>query len=176
MASRTGAQFSHFFIYSLQKLPKDSVGPLLKAVEEAKFARFIFQSQSVPRKVQTLMSRSSVVKLPFLPRKLVFFNMKVTNHDAKTADDLGLYDGTLGGTIRALGMKDSMTSIKREMKKGTRGLAALFSPDVLNSTAFEAGTYGAFSPKERQFLWEGTREATPEMKKVALFLAMRRPL
>lgn len=67
-APKGGSALQHFFIYSLQNLPTDSVGPLLKAVEDAKYSRFIFQTQSVPKKIRTLQSRSSVVHLPFMSR------------------------------------------------------------------------------------------------------------
>ncbi len=171
MAPRGGSKLNHFFIYSLQKLPHDSMGPLLKAVEEAKYSRFIFQAQSTPRKSHTLMSRSQVVRLPFFSRKVVLGNMKALSHDAKTADSLGLYDGTLGGTIRSLAMKDTMTSIQRDMKQGMRGLPSLFTADVLGSLAFEAATYPHMNEQERAYL---DRYKTPARQKLALLLALQR--
>lgn len=171
LASRGGSELQHFFIYSLQKLPADSTGPLLKAVEDARYARFIFQAQSTPRKIHTLMSRSSVVKLPFLTKAMVLANLKAMNHDAKLADDLNLYDGTLAGTIRALGMKDTLVSIRREMSRGLRGISAVYTPEVLGSLAFESATYDFFTEKERRFLG---KNPTPDRKKLALFLATSR--
>jgi hypothetical protein len=171
LGSRAGSKLNHFFIYSMQRLPTDSVGPLLKAVEEAQSSRFIFQAQATPPKIHTLMSRSTVIRLPFLSRKIVLGNMKAMNHDAKTADQLGLYDGTLAGTIRALSMKDTTCEIRREMKRGPRGLAAVFAPDVLGSLAFDSATYDFFTEQERRYL---QRHNTPERKKLAVFLAMQR--
>jgi len=156
-APRGGSALNHFFIYSLQSLPTDSVGPLLKSVEEAKYSRFIFQAQSVPRAIKTLMSRSNVCRLPFLSRKMVLGNMKALNHDARTADQLNLYDGTLAGTIRALSAKDTIAEIQRELKRGPRGLTALFNPDILNSVAFEQATQDLLTDKERAFLRGGKR-------------------
>ncbi len=170
-APRGSSELTHFYIYGLQDLPSQSTGPLLKAVEEARYARFIFQSQSTPRKVHTLMSRSSVVKLPFFSRRMVLGNMKALNHDAKTADQLGLYDGTLAGSIRNLGMKDTLTEIRRYLKSGTRGLAAAYAQDVLQSLAFDAAAYPVLSKEERLYL---DRKKTPERQKLALFLALRR--
>lgn len=172
-AGRGGSDLQHFFIYGLQKLPQDSVGPLLKAVEDAKFSRFIFQAQSVPRKILTLKSRSSVVKLPFLPKNVVLANLRSMNHDARTADELNLYDGTLAGTIKALGMKDTTILIQREMSKGLRGIASVFAPEVLDSLAFESATREKMNAAELRFLG---RNPSNERKKLALFLAMGRML
>jgi hypothetical protein len=171
LGARGGSELQTHFIHSLQKLPTDSAGPLLKVVEDALFARFIFQAQSTPRKLHTLMSRSAVVRLPFLTKAAVLANLKAMNQDAKTADELGLYDGTLEGTLRALAMKDTITNIRREMGKGTRGLASLFNPDLLNSNAFEKATYDHLTDQERKFLG---KRPTNDRKKIALYLATMR--
>lgn len=65
--------------YSLQKLPAESVGPLLKVTEDAKWSRFIFQAQTVPKKLYTLRSRSSVVSLPFFTKDVVLANLNGMN-------------------------------------------------------------------------------------------------
>lgn len=177
-APRGGGNLSHFYIYSLQKLPTDSVGPLLKAVEEARYSRFIFQAQAAPPKIHTLMSRSSVVRLPFLPKNLVLGNMKAMNYDARTADQLGLWDGTLGGTIKALSMKDSMLEYRRETANGTRGLAALYHPDVMKSLAFRPATNHLYSDEERRFMTRAGNDEDSALstarRKIALFTAMTR--
>jgi len=152
LASRGGSELNHFFIYNLQNLPTNSTGPILKAVEESKYTRFIFQTQSIPRKIRTLMSRSSVVRLPFLSKRVVLGNMKAMNHDARTADQLDLYDGTLAGTIKALAGKDAIIEIQREMKRGFRGLTAVFNPEVLNSLVFDTATYNYMTEEERALL------------------------
>lgn len=128
-APRGGSAWQTFFIYSLQKLPVESVGPLLKVTEDAKWSRFIFQAQTVPKKLYTLRSRSSVVSLPFLSKDVVLANLKGLNYDAKTADELDLYDGTIAGTIHNLRIKDALTAIRRELSKGARGIAALYYQD-----------------------------------------------
>jgi len=151
-ASRGGSDLNHFFIYRLQYLPTDSVGPILKAVEEAKYSRFIFQAQNVPRKVRTLMSRSSVVRLPFLSKRVVLGNMKAMNHDARTADRMNLYDGTLGGTIKSLAGRDAIIGIQRDLKRGMRGLVGMYNPDILNSLVFDVATYNYFTEEERRYL------------------------
>lgn len=161
-APRGGSQLNHFFVYGTQKIPADSVGPLLKAVEEARFTRFIFQAQSTPKKIHTFMSRCSVAHLPFLTKKTVLGNIRVSNLDARTADQLDLYDGTLAGTIRALSMKDSMIEIRREMTRGLRGIAALFGPSVLQSLAFEPATDELFDDQEKAFLRRGTTDTQTE--------------
>jgi len=152
LASRGGSELNHFFIYNLQNLPVNSTGPILKAVEESKYSRFIFQAQSIPRKIRTLMSRSSVVRLPFLSKQVVLGNMKALNYDARTADQLGLYDGTLAGTIKALSGKDAIIEIQRDMKRGLRGLTAMFNPEVLKSLVFDAATYSYMDEEERALL------------------------
>jgi len=177
-APRGGSSLSHFYIFSLQKLPAESVGPLLKATEEAKYSRFIFQSQACPHKIHTLMSRSSVLRLPFLSKKSVLANMKAMNHDAKTADQMDLYDGTLGGTIRALGMKDSMMEIKRETTRGLRGLTGLYNPEILGSLAFEPATDQLFTAQEKAFTRRAAGAADGHIaqarKKIALHRALGR--
>jgi len=152
LAARGGSELNHFFIYNLQNLPVNSTGPILKAVEESKYSRFIFQAQSTPRKIHTLMSRSSVMRLPFLSKQVVLGNMKAMNHDARTADQLDLYDGTLAGTIRALSGKDAIIEIQREMKRGQRGLTAMFNPEVLKSLVFDVATYNYMDEEERALL------------------------
>lgn len=171
MASRSGSELSHFYIYHLQKLSTESVGPLLKAVEESRYSRFIFQTQSTPRKIHTLMSRSSVIRLPFMSRPSVLANMKALNHDAKAADTLGLYDGTLSGTIKALSMKDTLIQIRRETRRGLRGLAALYNQEVLNSLAFSVATNELTSVEEKEFLRRGDSH---ERKKLVLYLILGR--
>lgn len=170
-ASLTGVELTHFFIGGLQKLPADSVGPLLKAVEEAKFARFIFQAQTVPRKILTLRSRCSVVSLPFMSRKMVLANIKAENLDAKTVDQLNLYDGTHVGTKRALEMKDRAAELRREITKGARGLTALYNPELLGSAAFNYVMADKLTEKERWYL---RRMDTPTRRKLVTFLLLQR--
>jgi len=171
LASRAGSPLQHFFIYSLQKLPGESAGPLLKAVEEAKYARFIFQAQSVPRKIRTLMSRASVVHLPFLSKDVVLANLKAKNLDARTADRLGLWDGTLGGTERALAMKDATVEIRRETRRGLRGLTVLYSKETLGSPAFEPTVLGYLTDPEKAYL---RRNPSDARKKIVLYLILQR--
>lgn len=179
-APRGGSQLNHFYIRGLQKLPADSVGPLLKAVEEARFSRFIFQAQATPKKIHTLMSRSSTSRLPFLSKATVLGNLRIENHDARTADQLDLYDGTIAGTIRALSMKDSMLEIRRETTRGLRGLAALYAPAVLQSLAFPSATEDTFDEREKEFLRRGTSDEGAgagilhSKRKLALFSALSR--
>lgn len=158
MGPRGGSKYTHFYISKLQNLPVDSVGPLLKAVEEARFARFIFQAQRFDKKIETLKSRSVVVKIAFLTRKAVLANMKLRNLDARTADELNLYDGTLAGTIRNLAMKDTLMSIKRDLKSGVRGRAVMFNQNTLNSDAFEPALDEFLLEEERRFL-DATRSS-----------------
>lgn len=177
LAPRGGSRLNHFFVYSLQRLPADSAGPLLKAVEEARYSRFIFQAQSTPRKIRTLMSRSSVVRLPFLSRRVVLGNMKALNHDAKTADQMNLYDGTLGGTIKALASKDTTAEIQREIRRGLRGLTVLFNPEVLNSLAFDTATHNFLTDRERRYLdraRNGEKQRYVPRQKLVLYLALQR--
>lgn len=171
MAPRGGSKLQHFFIYGLQRLPTDSVGPLLKAVEEAKYTRFIFQAQDTPRKIRTLMSRSSVVSIPFITKQVVFANLKAEKLDARTADEMGLYDGTYDGTRESLGMKDSLTRIRRDCRAGVRGIASLYQKDVLDSRAFEKATLELFTPEELEYL---NRNPSSERKKIILWTALRR--
>lgn len=176
---RAGSPLSHFFIYSTQQLPSDSVGPLLKAVEESKFSRFIFQSQYDPPKIHTLMSRSSVVRLPFLSKRAVLANMKAMHLDARAADTLDLYDGTLSGTVLNLKMKDTLTEIRRETKKGLRGQAALYQPDILGSLAFTPAVESLLDSAEKGFIARATGDAdsisSQARKKIALHRGLGRP-
>jgi hypothetical protein len=178
LAPRSGSPLAHFFIYSLHRLSTDSVGPLLKAVEEARYSRFIFQAQSTPPKIHTLMSRSAVVRLPFLTKQVVLGNMKAMNHDARTADQLNLYDGTLSGTIRALSMKDSMLEFRRYAQMGMNGLTALFHVDVLNSLAFDPAMEQVLSQEEKAYTRRLQLSSDSELlharKRIALYHALGR--
>jgi len=171
LAPRGSSKFTHFFIYNLQNIPQGSAQPLLKVAEEAKYARFIFQTQFLPRKVRTLMSRSVVLSLPFMPKSVVLANMKAMNLDAKMADQLNLYDGTLGGTIAALQMKDALTNIRRELGRGPRGFAALVNPETIGSLAFMPAMDAVLTEEERFYLKRGD---TPDRRKLALFLVTER--
>lgn len=170
-APRAGSPLNHMFIYNLARIPNDSVGPLLKAVEEAKFTRFIFQTQVRTRGLNTLASRSTVILLPFLSRKVVLGNMTVMNLDAKTADEQGLYDGTLSGTIKALNMRETAGALKREAGRGVRGLAYLYTQEALDSIAFDPVMAQVMDKKEQAFL---RRNKTRARQKVALYVAMSR--
>lgn len=171
LAPRGSSELTHFFIWGAQRLSVDSVGPLLKAVEEAKYSRFLFQAQVVSRKLHTLMSRSQIVSLPFLAKKVVLGNLRAMNMDAKMVDQAGLYDGTLQGTMRALQMKDTLASINRELKRGPRGMTAALVPDVIGSLAFVSALSPHLTDEERRYLG---RQDTPERRKLVLFLAMAR--
>jgi len=177
LGARGGSRLGHFYVYKLQRLPTDSAGPLLKAVEEAKSARFIFQAQATPRKIQTLLSRSTTVRIPFLTRKMVLGNMKALNHDAKTADQLNLYDGTLAGTIKALQTKDSITEIQRSLRQGMRGLSALYAPEILNGLAFDTATYNHLTEQERRYVQrarQGDKTRLNARQKLVLYLVSQR--
>jgi len=181
-APRAGSTLQHFFIYGLQDLPADSVGPLLKAVEEAKYSRFIFQAQSLPRKIHTIMSRSSVIKLPFMTRSMVLSNLKHLHLDARTVQEMNLYDGTLGGAIRALSMKDTLSAFRREAAQGLRGLVVLCAEGQVASLAFPVATYDLFTQEERRFVGdqslvtmeEPERSRVLARRKIVMFLAMAR--
>lgn len=171
LAPRGSSSLTHFFIWGAQKLPTDSVGPLLKAVEEARYARFIFQTQVQLKKLTTLMSRSQVIRLPFLSRKMVLGNIRAMNLDAKTVDQQGLYDGTLQGSIRALQAKDTIAAIHRELKRGPRGLAAAMTQEVIGSLVFVSAISPFLSRAELRFLERGD---TPDRRRIVLLLAMSR--
>jgi len=170
-APRAGSKLSHVFIAGMEKLPTDSAGPLLKAAEEARWTRFIFQAESLPVKLHTLMSRSNVVRLPFLSKKAILGNLQRMNYDAKTVDRLGLYDGTLDGTIRMLAMKDSIVEIRRELKGGSRGLTALFQPEIVGGLALDTALRDQILEEERRFI---DREDNPDRKKLVMYLMSKR--
>lgn len=176
--ARGGSELNVFYLYSLQKLPTDSVGPLLKAAEDAKSSRFIFQAQSTPRKLHTLMSRSAVARLPFLTKAAVLANIQKLQLDAKAVDELGLYDGTLSGAKKALGMKEQLTIIKRELDAGMKGLPALFkdvkdskNPSLLDSAALEPAIMPRLTEAERRF-WN--RNPSKERRKMIIFRVLMR--
>jgi len=123
MAPRGSSDLTHFLIYDLQHIAVQSVGPLLKVVEDAQYGRFIFQTQKQVRKTSTLLSRASVVRLPFLKEQ---------------------------GTIESLGMKDTLVAMQREMKAGARGLVTLLSEEYTNSLVFDRAVY--ISKIERDYL------------------------
>lgn len=165
------SDYTWFVITGLQRLPAESSGPLLKVVEESKYACFIFQAQVIPRSLRTLLSRSMLIRLPFLTKRMVLGNMQSLYYDAQLANDLGLYDGTLMGTIRAVQMKDTMLSIKRELKRGSRGLLRLLDNELLNSTAFLPAVEGYLKPEEMAWL---KRVDNPERRKLLLFVLSER--
>jgi hypothetical protein len=165
------SRFNVFVIYSLQNLPPDSVGPLLKAVEEARYSIFIFQAQVIKRATRTLLSRSVLVNLPFFTKRSVLGNMQALNYDAKVADDLDLYDGTLSGTIRALGMKDTLLNIRRDLRLGQRGVPSIVTDDTVTSLAFDAAIGSLLNEEEVAFLGRGN---SPDRKKLILTLVAER--
>lgn len=171
-AASGGSELNVFFIYSLQRLPPDSVGPLLKAVEDAKSSRFIFQAQSVPDKIRTLMSRSSVVKLPFVSKQAVLGMLQRLRLDAKTADQSRLWDGTLGGTARALGMREHMAILEREISAGMAGIPALFKENerggsLVGSLALLPVLEKRLNPNDLDYI---RAEPNPVRKKILLLL------
>lgn len=165
------SDYTYFIISGLQSLPPDSVGPLLKAVEEAKYSIFIFQAQTIPRAVRTLLSRSMLMKLPFMSKRQVLGNMHALHYDARTADEMGLYDGTLQGTIKAVSIKDAMMAIRRDLRLGARGHPSLQADDTINSLAFDAAVEPYLSDKERNFL---RKDSSPERRRLVMFLMTER--
>lgn len=165
------SDLTHFLIYDLQFIAAQSVGPLLKAVEEAKYGRFIFQAQQHTKRISTLLSRASVVRLPFLSEKVVLGNMKEMRLDAQAAHKMKLYDGTLGGTIEALGMRDMLMEVRREMKLGVRGLVTLLTDEYMNSLVFDKAIYDKVSKGERSYLG---RQNDLTRKKLILYLITQR--
>lgn len=165
------SDYSYFVISGLQNLNSESVGPLLKAVEEAKYSVFLFQAQSIPRKIGTLLSRSILIKLPFFSKKIVLGNMQAMHLDAKTADELNLYDGTLQGTIKAVQMKDTISLIRRDLRLGARGLPSLQSDEVINSIAFDAAMDPYLRDSERGFL---RRDLSADRRRLIVFLVAAR--
>jgi len=93
--------------------------------------------------------------------------MKLMNHDALTADRLDLYDGTLDGTIRALGTKDTVAAIRRELKKGVRGLVSILGEDMINSLVFKQVLWEYMTEKEQGFL---ERWDTPSRRRMVALL------
>jgi hypothetical protein len=162
---------SWFVIYGLQNLPVESVGPLLKAVEEAKFSAFVFQSQHIPRHCRTLLSRSILMRLPFLQKRVVLGNLQAMHYDARVADEMNLYDGTLSGTIKALLMKDTVVAIRRDLRLGARGLPSTTSEEVVASNAFDAAIGPMLLEHEASFL---ARDSSPERRKLIAFLTSDR--
>lgn len=172
---RTGVQLTHIVMWKTQFLPAESVGPILKAVEEAKNARFIFQGQSIPKKVWTLMSRSSVVRLPFLSRRAVQVNLQARNLDTKAWQELELYDGTLAGAIEALGMKNKLMDIRRELGAGLNGIARLLKgEDLMKSDAFARAMQDHLTHEDQAFLARSTQYNLIERRRLVTCLALLR--
>lgn len=162
---------TYFCISLLQNLAPDSVGPLLKVVEESKYANFIFQAQTITRETRTLLSRSMVIRLSFMSKAMVLGNMQAMHLDAATADELGLYDGTLGGTIKALTMKDTVVEIRREIRRGVRGIVALQREETVQSLALHTAISPFLREGETAFLKE---EDSPERRRLVLFMLAER--
>lgn len=98
--------------------------------------------------------------------------VKVKRRQEYDAFVTGFKRGEKGtGWEKALGMKDTLTRIRRDCQLGVRGLAGMFSEEVLGSRAFDRATYEVFTEQERQFV---RGPAASERKKIALYLALRR--
>jgi hypothetical protein len=164
-------QKNWFYISSFHRIPAHSVGALLKVVEQSSFSRFIFQAQWVPPWVETVRSRCLEVRLPFLTRAAVYGNMKLLNYDAKEADRHKLWDGTLGGTIKRLGMKDAMSDIRRQVKGGTRSTAALLLDETIRSNAFMPTICPFLDDDEEAYL---RRSDTPSRRRLMAFVLSRK--
>lgn len=148
-APQGGSLFNIFFIWGLEKIPSTSVGPLLKAVEEGKYTRFIFQSLVRVPKTDTLTSRCVAVELPFFSRAAVFKNMKSLSLDGLTAHNEGLYDGTIDGTTRTLSMRETTREIQRSLRPTSVGT---LSEDLIMSNAFLPLIENLITAEERNFL------------------------
>jgi len=82
-----------------------------------------------------------------------------------------LYDGTLSGTIRALGMKDTLLNIRRDLRLGQRGVPSIVSDDTVNSLAFDAAIGPLLNEEEVAFLGRGDSQ---DRKKLILTLVAER--
>lgn len=171
LAPRGSSKHSHFYVYGCEVLPRSSIGPLLKVVEEARFARFIFQAQGEQGFLGTIKSRCSEVSLPFLSKRVVMGNLKALNYDTLAVERLGLYDGTIEGTVKALATKDTTMEIRRELERGARGAAVLLDDEVVQSPALVGILREKATREERSFLARGDTESR---RRLVLFLASRR--
>lgn len=166
-APQGSSEKTHFLIYGMQRLPAASVGPLLKVVEESRYARWIFQAQISAKWLNTLKSRSTVVKLAFLAKKTVMGNLRRMNLDAAAAEKANLYDGTLTGTVRALNMRETLINLRKAVTEGSRGLVTLYGADALGSLAFDTAVLDNLTVPQKLYLGS---DPTDERKRIALWL------
>lgn len=130
-ASYGGTGYQHFIITKLQDLPAESVGPLLKTVEEAKYSRFIFQAQHVPAKVYTLKSRATAVKIPFITENGILAAIKARNLDAGEVQREKLWDGTLDGSLQALNSRLKTKEIRKKLSQKRQGMSDVYDSEEL---------------------------------------------
>jgi hypothetical protein len=169
LKARCGSELNVYVVSSLQKLAENSVAPLMNAVEGAESSRFIFQTQSTPKKIYTLMSRSRVIRLAFTSRSAVLASMP--DHDAKIVAEFDLYDGTVSGALRDLPLKGTLTDVKAQLSKGLKGLPALFNQKVMSSGALEVALNDMLTPEEREFV---RRHPEPYGKQLLVYLVCAR--
>lgn len=170
-APRGSSNKTHFFIFSGHVLSSALVAPLLKVMEEAKRARFIFQLQEETQATKALCSRMTRVRLAFMSKDVVIGNLQRMNVDVGAIDRLNLYDGTLEGTAQAIGMRDAVVSARREMKRGARGLAVALNGEVVNSLAFTRAWGDKMLEEEKRYL--GRRDTEDRRRIVVLQVLSR---
>lgn len=162
---------THVFIYGMSQIPTGSVGALLKIVEESPTTRFVFQGQSPMYKDRTIRSRCVVLKVPFLSKKAVLANVQAMGLDALKVDDLGLWDGTLQGTLSKLQSHSTLASFSRELALGSKGFLNMTNPEMLQSTVFDMALADVFSEDEKRFI---KQNPSLQRKTLALFTALGR--
>lgn len=168
---RGSSDRTHVFIYGMSSIPTASVGALLKIVEESPTTRFVFQGQQQLVKDRTIRSRCTLVRVPYLSKKAVLANIQAMSLDAVKVEELGLWDGTLQGTIARLQAHSTLIGFTRELGLGSKGFLNLVSADMLGSQVFDTALADVLSEKEKRFI---SANPTANRKKLAIYVALGR--
>jgi hypothetical protein len=169
MAPEGTDRWTHFVVRRTESMSAACVGALLLAVEDAAKTRFVFTATHRTREAETLASRATCVELPFLSRREVLGNLQALRLDARAADELDLWDGTLGGTEEAVRHAKDHATIRKAVGVGLEGLEDLHV--LAKSPAFDAAMEGTWNQEERDYV---ARHPCHERRMLATFLALSR--
>lgn len=170
MAPIGSSDVTHFVGWNTHLLGDTAAGALLLAIEEGKRGRFIFIADRDPGSgLRPLASRCVQIRLPFLAKRVVLGNLQALKHDARTADEKDLWDGTLGGTLANVRVAKEREAILAAVALGLRGLPELL--EFSDSPAFDQILAGRLTEEERRFL---EHESTPERRRLVAFQLLAR--
>lgn len=174
-----GAPYNVVLLKGMTHLLPGLEGVLLKVVEESNTTLFIMQAAGVRDRLRTLRSRSHCWDLAYLNKRRVIGNLERLGFDTSQVESRCLWDGTLGGTLKRIGMQDQLGAIEALLRQGRSSIPKLFSSEITDSVAIPFVVGPKLIGDEERFLLRtlGSQKVRAQVRdriKLLLFLLQQK--